>query len=274
MAITLTPWVQRLLNQPTAVSLLHLFDHVINLIDINGDIISIVQPGIGAGPFSLVVAEERPFPTLISPQDPIQKTPQSLQIGSLQIDWHQATLWQPRPRWDLLHNQPQWRICLSELQTAVTQNQDRLTKGSPAHFAAQFHAATATVREAIATSDTAKLATAITQLAGLGPGFTPAGDDYLLGLLLGLWATRSEAEVVELAHIVGETAVARTTQLSAAWLETAVRGEAALPWHRLIDALAEGSNWETASNAILHIGATSGIAALMGFLAVASNNLA
>jgi hypothetical protein len=271
-ATTVTPEVKVWLNQPTAVSLLHIFDRVINLIDTNDTILSVVQSNIGAGPFSLVVNGERPFPTIISAQDTIRKTNNRLQIGSLQIDLRPATLWQPRPSWDLLRNQPQWLTILPELQTAVSQQQDRLTQGSPAHFAPCFHAATSRLREAIAHPEADGLATAVAQLAGLGPGFTPAGDDFLLGMLLGLWATRPEAKVVELARTVVETAVPRTTQLSAAWLKAASRGEAALPWHHLTEALLADTDWEAATNAILNTGATSGIAALMGFTAVATNS--
>ena len=98
-AITITPQVQQWLGKPTAVSLLHIFDQVINLIDSDGEIISVVQPQIGAGPFALVLAEERPFPCYIAPYDPIHKINTSLYIGQLQIDLRTAKVWQPCPRW-------------------------------------------------------------------------------------------------------------------------------------------------------------------------------
>ncbi len=271
-AVTFTPCVQQWLQQPTAVSLLHIFDHALNLIDATGAIISIVPGSIGAGPFSLVVAGERPFPAIISSQDSIRKTATSLHLGPLEIDLRPAKVWQPTPPWSLLQEQQkQWLAILPALQTAVNQQQDRLTAGSPTQFANQFYAATSAAQQAIAQTEAAELETAVFKLAGLGPGLTPAGDDFLLGLLLGLWATRPEAEVLKMAKIVVETAVPRTTQLSAAWLVAAAQGEAWLAWHRLLAGLLAGYGWEQPFNQILNNGATSGIAAQMGFLAATTH---
>jgi hypothetical protein len=270
-AIQVTPRIQQWLEKPTAVSLLHRFDHAINLVDANGIIFSIVQPSIGAGPFSIVVDEARAFPPTIHPSIPIKITADSLYIGPLQIDLRPAEVWQPVPNWNLLRKQQEdWLCYLPELQTAVSQQQDRLTTGTPANFATQFQATTAAVREVIAHPDAAGLETAVTQLAGLGPGLTPAGDDFLLGMLLGFWATLPEAEAIELAKRVVETAVPRTTQLSAAWLKAAAQGEAWLAWHNFLEALLTGDDWQHAFNCILNNGATSGIASLIGFVAATS----
>ena len=172
----------------------------------------------------------------------------------------------------LREQQEYWLTLLPELETAVAHQQERLTTGSPKQFATQFYAAAATIRQTLAQANKPKLETAVAQLAGLGPGFTPAGDDFLLGLLLGLWATQPEAEVVELAKIVMETAVPQTTKLSVAWLKTAAVGEATLPWHELVDALLAGNAWQMPVKRILGTGATSGIAALMGFLSATETN--
>jgi hypothetical protein len=267
-AVTFTPRVQQWLQQPTAVSLLHIFDQALNLVDDHGTIISVVPGSIGAGPFSLVVAGERPFSAIISPQDPVHKTATHLHLGPLAIDLRPAKVWQPKPPWPLLHEQQSdWLTLLPALQTAVNQQQDRLTAGSPAQFATQFYAASHAAQQAIAQTEAAELAAAVFNLAGLGPGLTPAGDDFLVGLLLGLRATRPEGVVAEWAKIVVETAVPRTTKLSAAWLVAAAQGEAWLAWHRLLAGLLAGYGWQQPFNQILGNGATSGIAALMGFLA-------
>lgn len=272
VAMTLTLLVKQWLKKPTAVSLLHLFDQAINLMDADGEIISIVQPAIGAQPFALMVDWDRPFTHEISPNDPISKTPTSLQIGSLQIDINQTEVWNPRPKWELLHQQTAvWQPHLPILQTAVTQNQHRLTEGSPPTFAQKFVAATDAAQRALWQHDLAGWQTAVAQLAGLGPGLTPAGDDYLLGLLLGLWATRPATEVGELVNVLRITAVPRTTKLSAAWLKAAANGEATARWHELLAALLSGDDLETAVTAILNTGATSGIAALIGFAAATTN---
>lgn len=269
-AIILTPNVQRWLKKPKTAQLLHLFDEVLNLVDADGDIISVVQPQIQAGPFSIMVAEERPFPTLIAPHTPVSKTATRLSIGPLEIDCRQAELWHPIPNWQQLHaRQADWQGALLEMATAVNQQLGILNTIGPAHFAQQFQAAAAQMQAIRQTTDRTAWQTAVTKLAGLGPGFTPAGDDFLVGFLFGLWATRPKDEVMKLAEIVVETAVPRTTQLSAAWLQAAGRGEAWLPWHRLVNALSTGHDWQPPVQRILAQGATSGIAALLGFMTAA-----
>ena len=268
----LTPRVSHWLQQPTAVARLQLFDRVMNLVDSEGEIISIVQPSIGAGPFSMVVDWQRPFPESVVPQTIVDKTDTALSIGPLKIEWQAAELWQPTPPWDQLWQQPaQWRNRLPELQTAVAQHKDQLAAGSPTHFVSQFEMATAAMHTAVAQKDVAGMQTAVAQLAGLGPGLTPAGDDFLVGFLFGLWATCPKEEVVKLAEIVVETAVPRTTQLSAAWLQAASRGEAHNTWHELVKALLAKAKWQPPLQNILQTGATSGTAALLGFIAAAQN---
>ncbi len=141
---------------------------------------------------------------------------------------------------------------------------------------------------------------AIRNLIGLGPGLTPAGDDWLAGWLLALWtappapspgaetsppapspARRGEANSPlpwqgggegggrSVAEIILATA-ARTTILSRAFLACAAAGEADESWHDLLNALASESANQRISEStrvILAHGATSGAAMLMGFVA-------
>ncbi len=266
----LTPRVQRWLQKPKAATMLHLFDQVINLIDADGEIISVVQPTVKPGPFSLLIAEERPFPTLIYPYATVAKTAEMLSIGSLEIAYRAAKLWNPVPNWHLLHEwQADWQHALPEMQTAVTERFNQLGTIGPANFTHQFQAAIAQMQADQFGDDPEAWQTAVARLAGFGPGFTPAGDDFLVGFLFGLWATRPKDEVERMAKIVVETAVPRTTQLSAAWLQAAARGEVWLPWHELLDAFIAGNDWQRPANRILNQGATSGAAALLGFIAAA-----
>jgi hypothetical protein len=155
------------------------------------------------------------------------------------------------------------------MQTAVNQHFHKLASDSPANFATQFQTLIADMKAVLAKPNPVVWQTAVAKLAGFGPGFTPAGDDFLVGVLFGLWATRPKDEVVRLAEIAVETAVPRTTQLSAAWLQAAGRGEAWLPWHGLVVALSRGHDWQSPVRRILNQGATSGTAALLGFIAAA-----
>lgn len=268
-----TPRVQRWLQKPQTAKLLHLFDQVINLIDADGEIVSVVQPNIRPGPFSLLIGEARPFPSLIQPAAPVTKTQTSLIIGPLEIDCRAAVLWHPIPDWlQLQEKKAAWSGNLAGMQTAVNNHLNDLNVSSPANFTARFEGIIAELLAVEVAADPVAWQTAVTQLAGLGPGFTPAGDDFLVGFLYGLWATRSAEEVVEMAQVVVETAVPRTTQLSAAWLQAAGRGEAVEPWHELVAALLDQSSWSLPVAAILQTGATSGASALLGFITAAQNS--
>ena len=271
-ATTLTPRVQRWRQKKQAVRLLHLFDEVINLVDTDGEIISVVQPQVKPGPFSLLVGEERPFPTLLPAFAPVAKTQTGLLIGPLAIDCRTAELWHPIPDWPQLQEKKvAWLGYLAEMQTAVNAHLQTLGVISPANFTARFEDIIAELRAVEFAADPAAWQTAVTKLAGFGPGFTPAGDDFLVGFLLGLWATRPVEEVVELARVVVETAVPRTTQLSAAWLQAAGRGEVVEPWHELVNAFLTHADWQLPLQKILQTGATSGMAAAMGFVTAVAN---
>ncbi len=109
---------------------------------------------------------------------------------------------------------------------------------------------------------------AAARLVGLGEGSTPAGDDYLVGVLHALpLSGGGRAESLPLAALasVGE---GRTTAVSASWLAAAARGEASSVWRALLDALAAGDEPAArgAAGAVRVTGHTSGAFSLRGFL--------
>jgi hypothetical protein len=111
------------------------------------------------------------------------------------------------------------------------------------------------------------LSSAVAALCGLGPGLTPAGDDWLAGWLVALWLAQDLR--LDLARQAVSGAAARTTLLSAAFLDCAVEGEIDARWQLLLCALAWGTDDQVASTgrAVVGQGATSGQAMLAGFLA-------
>ncbi|MGD8515406.1 MAG: DUF2877 domain-containing protein [Anaerolineae bacterium] len=114
------------------------------------------------------------------------------------------------------------------------------------------------------------LPAAAARLAGLGGGLTPAGDDFLVGAMLWGWLARPHPQ--RFCTVLAETAVPRTTVLSAAFLQAAARGECSHVWHRLLQVLAAGQHLQLAAavTGILAHGQTSGADALAGFLWLAS----
>ena len=94
------------------------------------------------------------------------------------------------------------------------------------------------------------------QLAGLGPGLTPSGDDVLLGVMYALWVWRPDEPLIQ---TIGHAANPRTTTLSAAFLTAAMAGEATNHWHDLV------MGGPGAANRLLALGQTSGADAWAGF---------
>lgn len=125
------------------------------------------------------------------------------------------------------------------------------------------------LKKALRQASERQAAAAAEELAGLGVGQTPAGDDVLVGVLYGIWLSplaRNRRRVLSRAIVAA--AAPRTTTWSARWLEAASRGEAAEPWHDLVAVLSDDSSHVAATTAVDRIramGHTSGIWALSGF---------
>ena len=110
-------------------------------------------------------------------------------------------------------------------------------------------------------------------LLGLGPGLTPAGDDLLAGLLVGLSA-RPDLRA-PLAAAVHRHAATRTTWLSAELLRLAAAGLAAPAVVAVADALAGHGDDDAlprALPALLAVGHTSGPALARGLLLAAATS--
>jgi hypothetical protein len=108
------------------------------------------------------------------------------------------------------------------------------------------------------------------RLLGAGPGLTPAGDDVLAGLLLGL-ASRADLRD-PLAAAVQRNARARTTWLSAELLRLAADGLGAPAVVAVADALAGHGPDDALARALpplLAVGHTSGQALAQGLLLAA-----
>lgn len=106
-------------------------------------------------------------------------------------------------------------------------------------------------------------------LVGLGPGLTPAGDDVLCGLLLGLRASGRDPERTLLEEAVLPL-LGRTTALSATLLRHAAQGYAVPPVVALLRAWHRGAGVPAlalAGRPVAAIGHTSGPALVLGLAA-------
>jgi Protein of unknown function (DUF2877) len=139
-----------------------------------------------------------------------------------------------------------------------------------AHFP-RSHALIGGLAESLAQRDRRRLKVVTSSLAGLGPGLTPAGDDFIGGVLLALAivrAQRGDPALDDVAHLLVETAAPRTHDISAAYLRAAHEGQVNESWDPLLVALAAGDaeRISAAAAPVLTTGHTSGADMLAGFV--------
>lgn len=111
-------------------------------------------------------------------------------------------------------------------------------------------------------------------LIGLGVGLTPSGDDVLVGVLAGLWATcHGDSEKLQWLEGLGSLIVSlgpRTNQVSRTYLQMAAMGEFSSSLSDLAAAICNGAPPDLVgrlSELVFQTGSTSGTDAATGLLA-------
>ncbi len=270
-------WIQKSTN----ARILHVFDPVCNLINEEGEILSLAGPFVGNGPFS-AVSDKGLFRSWINDRSTVDFSGNGLSIDGQIVSTENAKLWSPRPNWESVRSKPEILIALSD------HIEDLLKEHAPPESFAEFvlsipstfsindqvlqkaDSAISKLMPALISADFTIIREASHELGGLGAGLTPAGDDFLVGIMHGLWSIYPDPESLAKSLIIAESAIPRTNSLSAAWLKAAANGEAGEPWHQLIKAVVAQSKEETeaAVMRILPTGHSSGADALGGFSAL------
>jgi Protein of unknown function (DUF2877) len=121
--------------------------------------------------------------------------------------------------------------------------------------------------------DPIAMARAASDLAGLGPGLTPSGDDLLTGFvaawtLIGEALGRDRLAGERVTAAIATGAARGASPLGRAWLEHACRGELLEPMTRLLAAFLapEPGDLDAAARDALAVGAASGTDWMVGFL--------
>jgi hypothetical protein len=107
-------------------------------------------------------------------------------------------------------------------------------------------------------------------LLGLGPGLTPAGDDFVIGMLIALHGLRLEGIAGVLADWVRRNAPTRTNEISMSHLLAACEGQASAPLHAALNALASANRPQLRHSVrqLAGLGHSSGWDAFSGVLTV------
>jgi len=241
---------------------------------VNDMVLALVLPEVRNGPFHVVLTcfPSQPLPDSME----VRRTHDGIRLGP----WLLRTtpppfLWNPAPPWETLSARPQ-DLCplrtlrgLRHLRTLAEQAARQAVARSP--FAGlllgETIPAVTSLLQALSHPDPSAVRRAAAQLAGWGPGLTPSGDDFLAGVMLGLWLRRGTDAAAACAQIYA-AAAPRTTRLSRAFLRAARDGLADERWHILLRALTMDDvvELERAARAVLSFGATSGLDMVSGFL--------
>jgi hypothetical protein len=256
---------------------LAVFEDVCDLVFSAETVVALVTPGVGNGPLNIVVDGGGCIFASVEPGLPVRLEGDRLRVGELEVILDEAKVWEPRPAWEdlRLHTAaitarlPSLRaLCVD--QAPVGSLLDLLRGRSPEDPPGDDVLATAR-RAADAlragwAGDQALLVEGATQLAGLGNGLTPGGDDFLASAMLGAWLGHSAPG--GFCRTLAGSAAPCTTTLSAAFLRAAARGECGEAWHALLAALSQRSDAGLAEavRGVLTHGATSGADTLAGFL--------
>ncbi len=272
-----SPQARAWLRGTRTARVLHVFRSVCNLINGEARVLTIASPKVGNGPFTLVVHVDD-FTRFVEAESQVACEENQLDLGGLKIGIETARLWNPRPDWKTLAARRENLPAAAEqiariLRSAASADSlafllhgpDLLDESKPQAAARR---AIESLALALGARNTRSAAKSAESLAGLGVGLTPAGDDFLVGIMLAAWASLSEILAGDIGKAISSAAAPRTTALSAAWLQAAARSEAGEPWHALLDAIAKNSEVEINRSArnILPTGHTSGADALAGFV--------
>jgi len=247
--------------------ILHVFDHACNLINKHREVLSIVTPPIGNGPFNLVIKDDICFSEHLNIESTVSIHDNQLTLGNLIVNTVEAKLWRPCPDWEMLHAKRD-HILSQLLSLPISAKHPIGTTCQPSlstHLLSTFSTS-------IAIADLNASLSAAKQLSGLGAGLTPAGDDVIMGAIYAAWIIHPPEIARVLAEEISKAAAPLTTSLSAVWLRSAGRGEAGILWHDFFEALLTPDPFQIQSevNKILAVGATSGADALAGFIGVFS----
>jgi hypothetical protein len=257
-SLSLAPDVNDWLMNTRQPRILHIFDRVCNLINERREILSIVTPQIGNGPFNLVVQDDILFSKYLKIDTSVSIFDDQLEIGNLIVDFGKAKFWNPRPDWKSLRAN---KVGILDQVTPLL-NADY----QPAHHASLL----LTLTRSIAQADIKSSLAVAKQLAGLGMGLTPSGDDFIMGAIYPAWIVHPYEIAHPLVKEIAEITMPLTTSLSAAWIRSAGGGEAGILWHDFFGALLTRGDVQSSFDKLLAVGETSGADALAGFFGVLS----
>lgn len=239
-------------------------------------VITLVDDAIGNGPLNIVVNDLLAVRASDLQYNEISFSKTHLRFGGIDVSLIDAAAWDPRPDWQRLRD-----TCM-----LPAKHLERLLKAGRRHappgsllellqpvslrpragaIDQSLFSAFSRILRGMQTGGRASLRDGAASLAGLGNGLTPAGDDFLLGIMLFVWLSTDSATTI--CQPLVYAAKQRTTRLSACLLMQAALGNCSSGWHSLFESMAaDDAVFEQSVATLLSYGHTSGGDALAGFI--------
>jgi hypothetical protein len=257
------PLAHELAGRPFSGQVWGVFNRACNLVDAERRIVALTLPEVGRGPFAVTVPGSPGLFNTLAPGQPASADAHRVTVGPWQILLDNAPVWEPALPLAGHAFKPEFILTLTKPYLDWPNFYDNTPVNR--HMAALARQSADQLAQALAIGNKPAAIAAALQLAGLGHGLTPAGDDFLLGALAALWFAGRADNCPPLA----QAAAAKTTALSAAFLQAADRGEFMEPWHILAQTWAAQNTAasQAALDQIARFGASSGRDALAGFAA-------
>jgi hypothetical protein len=262
----------------------HIFEKVCNLINTEGEVLTLMLPPAEMNPLALeldCVNEQGDLTQAIFPDSMIYLEGDSLRVGEVTIQLRSQTVWDPVPRWDSARQNRQnvektlgevasllsARRSPDSLAVFVTKTRD-LSNSAVEGWQSRAREPILRLLGGLKDADDQRVNSGARELAGLGPGLTPGGDDFVIGVMHALWCATTPEQARMLCGELLRAVANKTNRLSASYLARAAYGEAGDTWHTLIRAMARGdaSTIVTPVESLIGLGHTSGQDALSGFM--------
>jgi hypothetical protein len=248
--------------------LLSKHQHACNIELTTNQVIALVDESIGNGPLNIVLNDVSIVHALDKEDHEISISESHLRFGAFDISLVNAEVWDPRPDWQQLRHS--YRLPVGGLEKMLMLARQHAPPGTmldllqpvakqprTRKFEQSLFAELSSILQDMQTEKISPQGGAAA-LAGLGNGLTPAGDDFLLGIMLFAWLRSDSA--IEICQPLAAAAEQRTTRLSACLLKQAAIGNCSEAWHSLFE------SFEQNVAALMSCGHTSGGDSLAGFI--------
>lgn len=269
-------WLSALRQRDLCGRVHSVFDRIVNVQDDRGEMFSLATRNVDDAPNTLIVDVHAFTAILVHPDDRVTGSARRLDVANhavIALDhviaWHPRRLTYPREASRLERN-------LALARRHATEAFEQRLKGTAWCASAKLQRLSTQLFAALLNGDREAARVHGRALLGLGPGLTPSGDDFLLGLFAVLHIDGSPcARFRGLCTDIVEDLEHRTNEISAAALTAAAQGRVRETIDTLLSALMTGdeATVRRALDRVLRIGSTSGRDIVSGIVAGFDANL-